>query len=245
MYRAALVFVGLLLLPAFPVFGQWSVELESGRVWSGYNDVRIPGTGGTRFSLSQELEADPGMFVRVRLGHRRASGHEFLLLLAPLTLKAAGSLDRDVFFYRETFPAATPLLATYKFNSYRLTWRRSLLERNGWQLALGATGKVRDAFIRVEGGGLESTRTDLGFVPLVSFRLGWQPLSRFSLLLDGDALAAPQGRAEDLFIGGTFQLTPGARALLGYRFVEGGADVDRVYTFAMIHYLSAGLSLTF
>ena len=29
----------------------------------------------------------------------------------------------------------------------------------------------------------------------------------------------------------------------GYRFVEGGADNDAVYTFALIHYASVGISI--
>ena len=32
---------------------------------------------------------------------------------------------------------------------------------------------------------------------------------------------------------------------LGYRVLEGGADNDEVFTFALIHYLLAGVSLRF
>jgi hypothetical protein len=31
----------------------------------------------------------------------------------------------------------------------------------------------------------------------------------------------------------------------GYRFLEGGADNDEVYTFALVHYLAAGVVVRF
>ena len=45
---------------------RWNLDLETGAVFSGYNDVRIPGDAGTQFSLSEELETDPAWFFRVR-----------------------------------------------------------------------------------------------------------------------------------------------------------------------------------
>jgi hypothetical protein len=32
---------------------------------------------------------------------------------------------------------------------------------------------------------------------------------------------------------------------VGYRLLEGGADVDEVYTFALLHYAVGGLALRF
>lgn len=46
---------------------QADLDIESGFVFSGYNDVRIPGDGGTLFSLSEELETDPEVFYRIRV----------------------------------------------------------------------------------------------------------------------------------------------------------------------------------
>jgi hypothetical protein len=31
----------------------------------------------------------------------------------------------------------------------------------------------------------------------------------------------------------------------GYRLLEGGADVDEVYNFALLHYISGGILITF
>jgi hypothetical protein len=63
------------------------------------------------------------------------------------------------------------------------------------------------------------------------------------LLLEGDALAAPQGRAEDLLLAGQYQIAMISRSGWGYRILEGGADVDWVYSFALLRYFSLALIL--
>jgi hypothetical protein len=68
---------------------------------------------------------------------------------------------------------------------------------------------------------------------------------RTGLLFEGDALAAPQGRAEDVLLAGTWKLSDHITARLGYRILEGGADNDEVYNFALLHYASAGISFSF
>lgn len=60
MISLSIVFLGISLLLAPETFSQIDLDIESGAVFSGYNDVRIPGDTGTLFSLSEELEADPG-----------------------------------------------------------------------------------------------------------------------------------------------------------------------------------------
>jgi len=64
-------------------------------------------------------------------------------------------------------------------------------------------------------------------------------------LLDGDALAAPQGRAEDVLIAATYKLSDGFGIRAGYRILEGGADNDEVYNFSLFHYASVGITYTF
>ncbi len=60
-----------------------------------------------------------------------------------------------------------------------------------------------------------------------------------------DAAAAPQGYAVDLALRAEWRLARKASAFVGYRFLDGGADNDEVYTFANFHYATAGLSLRF
>ncbi len=245
----------ILLLPA-SVRGQVVLDLEGGLAFSGYNEVQVPRETGTRFSLSEDLEVDRTGFFRARLEWDLNERHTLGVLYAPLTLEASGSVGTPLTFEGVTFPADTPLNASYTFNSYRLTWRYNLRTGKGFRAGLGLTAKIRDAAIRVEGGGLDSEKNNVGFVPLVHFLAAWELADTLEFFVTGDALAAPQGRAEDVFAG--IKIRAGGRPLagllpststvdyrLGYRVVEGGADVAEVYNFALIHYASFGVRVSF
>lgn len=237
--------VVILLATAGLSFGQWFVDLENGAVFSGYNNVAIPGDTGTRFSLSEELKTEASYFFRLRAGYQWKSRHTISVLFAPLTLKAAGSLDRPLFFYEELFPAGTPLRGRYKFNSYRLTYRYDFVRKGRWRVGVGLTAKIRDAAIRIEGGELSSTKTNVGFVPLINLRIFWQFHNRWGLLLEGDGAVAKQGRAEDFLLALQWKVKDNLSLKFGYRILEGGADVEEVYNFSLLHYLSAGLLFNF
>lgn len=238
------IFFLLLSLPGRS-FAQWFLDFENGLAVPGYNDVRIPGDTGTLFSLSEELSLDSAYFLRLRPGFRWRSRHTLSVLVAPLRLNASGRLNKDVFFFGKTFPANVPLTGVYKFNSYRLTYRYDIVKREKWQAGIGFTAKIRDALIKLEGDVGSSSKTNLGFVPLVNFRVLWQFHRDWALLFEGDAAAAPQGRAEDVILALQYRLNNKLNLRAGYRILEGGADVREVYTFALVHYLSAGLTYTF
>jgi hypothetical protein len=237
--------VVLTLALSIPVHSQVEVDLETGAVFSGYNDVRIPGKGGILFSLSEELTADPAFYYRIRLFYDFNPRHHLGVLIAPLTIRSSGHLDRDLIFEGETFPANVPLEATYKFNSYRLIYRYDFLRNEKVEFGVGATAKIRDARIAVKGTDVESDKSNVGLVPLVHFRLLWKLDKTFSFLLDGDALAAPQGRAEDVLAVLRIWVSDRFDLKFGYRILEGGADNDEVYTFALIHYASIGTIIHF
>jgi hypothetical protein len=156
-----------------------------------------------------------------------------------------GSVPNSIFFEGVTFPANIQLNGTYKFNSYRLTYRYDLVKNPGFEFGLGFTAKIRDAKISLASSGLASEKTNVGFVPIINFRLLWKIDDKYGLLLDGDALAAPQGRAEDVLIAATYKLSDNLGIRAGYRILEGGANNDKVYNFALFHYASVGLAISF
>ncbi|MGQ9673179.1 MAG: hypothetical protein ACUVV5_08600 [Candidatus Aminicenantales bacterium] len=235
----------LLLGLSCPSSGQWFLDVENGAVLSGYNDVQIPRDSGTRFSLSEELKTDPRYFCRLRLGYRWKSRHTISVLVAPLKLRATGSLNRPLLFLEELFPAGTELDGSYKFNSYRLTYRYDFIRKGRWQVGAGLTAKIRDAAIEIEGGGLSSTKTNVGFVPLINLRILWQFHDRWGLRLEGDGAIARQGRAEDFLLAIEWKAKDNLFLKFGYRILEGGADVPEVYNFSLLHYVSAGLTFNF
>jgi hypothetical protein len=219
---------------------RFTADVETGLAFSGYNDVRIPGNSGTLISLSDELKTETSIFVRLKLGYTLGQKHSVTLLVAPLRLSGEGQVDRPVFFENHEFPANTQLKSAYRFDSYRLGYRYMLYDTPDIEFALGVTAKIRDASIKLEDNSVTVEKTNTGFVPLVGFAAKWRPARCVSLLLDGDALAGPQGRAEDILLALEYNPSPRAGLKIGYRILEGGADVDEVYNFTLINYLVLG-----
>lgn len=242
------VLLAVLLLPAAALCmpsGSFEVDLEAGMVFPGYNDVRSPGDTGTEISLSQELEADTDYFYRVRFTWAFRERHSLSLLVAPLRVASEGQVSRPIRFEGVEFAADTRLKANYRFDSYRLTYRYDLMKRQDLQAGIGFTAKIRDAAISLEDAEHKAEKTNTGPVPLVNFRVAWQPRESMAMVLEGDALAAPQGRAEDVLVSLQYKVDDPVTFKIGYRILEGGADNDEVYTFSLFNYAAAGIIVTF
>jgi hypothetical protein len=213
------------------------VELEAGPAWQSYNDAEIPNDGtATRFSLTDLAGNGPWPAGRLYVTWNVAERHGLRLLAAPLSLTETGVPARPVSFAGATFAAGQPLQATYTFNSYRLTYRyrwRATDRTTAW---VGATAKIRDAVIALEQGATSGRKDDVGFVPLLHVAADWAVSPSWRLGLDADALAGGPGRAIDAAL--KLGYDPGGRwaVHVGYRTVEGGADVPEVYSFAWLHY---------
>jgi len=229
------------IAPPATLNAQFSLDLESGFVSTGYNDVRIPGNQGTLFSLNEDLKEKGKVFYRIKLNYNINSRHILSVLYAPLTTESNGTIPVDISFAGEIFPANDHIDATYKFNSYRLTYRYEIVQKPKLDFGLGLTAKIRDARIALASGNVSGEKVNIGFVPLINFRLLYHPAEKFGILLEGDALAAPQGRAEDVLVAATYSFTDRFGVKAGYRILEGGADNDEVYTFSLFHYASAGI----
>ena len=223
---------------------QTQFDVETGPVVTGRNDVRIPGQGGTLFSLNEDLRTKPKAHVRLRLIHTANKVHIISLLYAPLRITSEGIIDRDVRYNGTTFPAETSLSATYQFNSYRLTYRYNWMHNSSLIAGLGITAKIRDANITVAS--LETTvdRPSFGLVPLPNFHFQWTPTKRWGLLFEGDAYAGPGGRAIDTQLVVTHSLSDKWNIRSGYRVLDGGAGNQRVYGFARFHYGVVGITYT-
>jgi hypothetical protein len=216
---------------------RFALELEGGGVWQSRNDVQIPNDrSGTRFSLVDLIGSGPYAAGRLYLTWNISERHGMRLLLAPLSVTDSGVLESPVGFEGETFDAGVATDATYKFNSYRITYAYRIHNGPSWRWWLGFTAKIRDAKIEVEQPGTMSRKTDLGFVPLLHIRGEYRFRERWRFRLDLDALAGGPGRAEDLGVNLCYDLSDRLGLSLGYRTVEGGADVDEVYNFAWLHY---------
>ncbi|GAB3263172.1 hypothetical protein GCM10027347_29540 [Larkinella harenae] len=241
-FSLALIFF---LVAAGPLQAQFRLDLESGLVLgTAYTDVRIPNQGGTLVDVSKELSANPKVFYRARLGYTIANRHTISALYAPLTVRYEGRFSQDVNYNGIVFPANQPTTVFYKFNSYRLTYRYDFVTSERWRVGAGFTAKIRDANTRFENEVSQTNYDNVGFVPLLNFYAAYSPTNRWMVLLEGDALGAKAGRAEDIFLGAAYNFSPKLGVKLGYRVVEGGANTDEIYTFTWINYASVGVLLT-
>jgi hypothetical protein len=211
--------------------------MEAGPVWQSRNDIEIPNDGtATRFSLADTAGNGPWPAGRLSFTWNIKGRHGLRLLAAPLGLTETGSLDSPVLFAGEAYAADVPVEATYRFNSYRVTYRYRFKQGERWTWWAGFTLKVRDAKVALRQGGVTSEDTDLGLVPLAYLRGDRRFGERWHFLLDLDALGGGPGRAEDLALKLARDVGDRWRFAFGYRTIEGGADVDEVYSFAWLHY---------
>ncbi|MBN1164302.1 MAG: hypothetical protein JXB45_06970 [Candidatus Krumholzibacteriota bacterium] len=225
---------------------RFDLELELGPVWQSRNDVQIPNsTDGTRFSLVDLVGEGPYPAGRLYFSWNINRRHGLRLLLAPLMYTEQGEFPGQVKFAGETFAPSVTTDATYKFNSWRLSYRYLLFDRSRWRGWIGFTAKIRDAKIELAQKGKSAKETDIGFVPLLHLSFDYGLTSRWFFAFDLDALAGGPGRAEDLSLKLRYELSEKLSLSAGYRTIEGGADVDRVYNFAWIHFATASIRYQF
>jgi hypothetical protein len=225
---------------------RFTTQLEFGPVWQGLNDVQIPNNeNGTRFSLVDLVGTGPLPAIRFYFTWQMTQRHSLRLLLAPLSYTKSGIFSSPVSFAGETYSPGQPVEATYKFNSWRLTYSYKFHHGKSWHWWIGFTAKIRDAKIKLEQNGVSSEKTDLGFVPLLHIRGEYHMSDKWWFLLDIDALAGGPGRAEDGTLQVGYVIDESWSVSGGYRTVEGGAKVEEVYNFAWFHYLVVSINFAF
>ena len=225
--------------------GKFDVRLEGGGVWFSKNEVRIPGDGGTKFDLRDLTGNGPDPFVRAYATYAFNRHHALRLTVAPLEVDGIGRLSEDVIFRDRVFTDDAPTKGTYRFNTYRLTYRWTFHDRERWRWGVGPAALVRDAEIALEQGETRRSRKDLGLVPLIHLYGEYRFNEQVSAILDLEGAWAPMGRAVDAAIMARYEFDSGWYVAPGYRTLEGGADNDDVYTFAWLHYAQFSVGYRF
>jgi hypothetical protein len=224
--------------------GRIGIAIEGLNVWQQRNDVRIPPDTGTEFSLVDLAGSAPTPSVRFTFTADVTTRQQIQVVYAPLQLTGRGTPAAPIAFAGTTF-STVPTDAVFKFSSYRATWRYRVYQGPTWTWRIGFTGFVRDARIALTQADRAAEDTDIGFVPLGHVSGEARLTPRWSANLTLDAAAAPQGRAIDLAATLAYQPAPRWTVFGGYRTIEGGADVDRVYTFAWLNAAVGGIGVRF
>jgi hypothetical protein len=225
--------------------GNWILEAESGAVWFSRNDVRIPGDTGTKFDMLDLTGKGPDPYVRLYATYAFNRRHALRLTVAPLEAEGTGALKESTVFENDVFDPGVPTKGTYRFNTYRLTYRWTFYDTDHWRWGVGAAALVRDAEIALEQAGKKQVRDDLGVVPLLHLYGEYIWTDQLSLILDMEGAASSPGRAVDAALKARWTFDSDWYVSAGYRTLEGGADNDDVYTFSWLHYALAEIGYRF
>ena len=240
-----------LLTPGAAAWGQtgaddrpFGIGLETGGVWFSRNDIRIPSDTGTEFDMMELTGSGPDFFTRLDSHWDMNDKHGLRVVVAPLEVSGTGDLLEDTEFAGQNFPAG-PTEGTYKFNTYKFTYRYTFVDRPGLRWRVGFTGVVRDASVELRQGNLQANDDNVGFVPALHLSSDYRLAERWMLRFDFDGLAGGPGRLFDIALKVDYAIDDNWRIGGGYRSLEGGADTDDVYAFGWLHYAVLDLRYLF
>lgn len=247
LYNIVLYLIAVLLSISFiqKANAQFIADVESGVIFGGpYNRLKISTKSGTEFNaFGSQFRVQPNAFIRLRVGYTIAKRHTIVSLVAPLTIFSyANNYSEDIQYQGTNFEAKLPLEVRYIFNSYRLTYRFHIIEKEKITFAMGLTGKIRQASVRLKNDKVSSINSNVGFVPIINLYVNYRPIEKLGIIFEGDGLVAPQGRAEDFFLGAAYYVTDDLAIKAGYRLLEGGAKNKVSTTFTFVHYVAVGLT---
>jgi len=222
-----------------------SLMVELGAAWQLRNTAQVSNEPpNTRFRIDELTGDGPFPAGRAVLDWPLNQKHLLRFVIAPLGVEETGTATQPIVFRDTTF-APGPIKVTYRFDSYRASYRYVFYERGQWKWSGGATLNIRDAEIRLRQGTLTRTEKNTGLVPLLALEGQWRFAPGWYGLLDFEGLAAPQGRAIDAALKLGYDLTPNITIAGGYRILDGGADNDDLYTFARFDSAVIGLTWRF
>ena len=142
-YNASLF---LIFVNAFSAQAQFKFDAEFGPSFNTRNNVRYSNDENTTANLV-DTPHQPGTgqtaFLRLRTSYTMNDRHTTSGLYAPLTFKSSGSFSKPIKFCNSIYTQNDVTDVSYKFNSYRLTYRYRIVDRE--KIEFGLAGKIRGA----------------------------------------------------------------------------------------------------
>lgn len=240
---------GLFCLLAAPAMAQerpqWRIDLEAGATFQTKNEVRNPGNTGTQFNMNA-LQGEPrSPLFRASVAWDPWERHGFVATYQHLRSEGTGTLPGVTSFAGGSFAPGVSTTGNFRFDTWRATYRYTLVQSESFRLRVGITGLIRDAELRLSQNGMTRSDSNIGFVPLLHASFDWRIAPRISLMGDIDGLAASQGSAFDMGLRAGYDLTNQWQATLGWRMLTGGADNSTTHNFARFQSVVAGIAYRF
>ena len=226
-----------------PLFKRHRLEIESGIVQLLYNKIGNNSNSGSLFDTNQ-IDSSVNFYARFSYYFNLDKKNSFRLMVAPLSIAGDGNLD-DSFQYGGQNFIEGQVSYKYQFNSYRVTYRRTIFEDEKFSFRIGLTLKLRDALIRLSQGDYYYAESNIGVVPLAHINFEYRPISKLTFVFEGDLAGAPQGRAIDLAFSTRYDINDNVDIAIGYRLLEGGASNKSVYNMAFINYYFCAVGIKF
>lgn len=111
-----------------------------------------------------------------------------------------------------------------RLDSYRLTWRYTLIDRPSWTARVGITGLSSESRWLNRAGGLRGLQPDASISPMLHASGAWRPTERFSLVAEFDGAGLTDRRIWDLGLSANYQISENWHAGIGYRLLDTGAE---------------------
>lgn len=219
----------------------WKVDVQAGTVSVIENFSKIPGDTGTEFNIDGQTIANYRLYLSALIKNK----HEIRFLYAPLDYNTTINSQTDILFSDSIFLAGLDTDAFYKFNSYRLSYIYHFDQIGKVQFRLGFTAKIRDAETALNQGQINESFTDIGFVPLIHLGAKIQLSKKLMLDAEVEGSWAPQGYAFDNRLSLNYQITNNLSIGAGAGYLDGGANVPSVNTFAKLFYGYGKITYTF
>lgn len=223
---------------------------ETGPAYVLQNDGAY-GAAGTRYDAGDVAQQDNLARIQ-RTSLELARGrHTIVLLYAPFELRTQVTLQRDLQFRDERFPAGTVVDHRYLFDGYRASYLYRVLDGERLALELGGSVQIRNAEVAFTAtdGARRADEDDIGVVAAAKVRLWWRPTpDRLWAALEADGLSTfglisgTKGGIYDVQLMLGCPVTRGVELVLGARLLGGGADVASrdIYNWANFLSFTAG-----
>ncbi len=238
-----LALIALITLPP-AAHAQILIEWELGMAWVARNDIRVPGDGGTQFSMVDDLTSEPGFAQRMRVGYMFGGRHAVTFLYVPFTIQAEGEFSEPVNFEGVTFQDGVPTLGKYQVNAGRLGYRYGTVASDRFRLRVGGSAMVRDSKISLENAaGEAASKSGLDFLPLLGADVRWFFAETVSALADFEGMLLPEGGTLDALVAVDVEPADRFRFRVGYRITQGKVDRNGVYNSLLTHHAVIGISL--